>query len=114
LSHWKISFTGLDEADVVIVHGEKPPETEKTIVVSSDSADFMKWVKDAKSRVVRKLGEWYLDLLKSMKEMALNIEAEGLKAIEVTLRLNATEVYVREFVKVLKLKSHSSHGILLH
>jgi peptidoglycan/xylan/chitin deacetylase (PgdA/CDA1 family) len=57
LSPWNVSFTSLDEAEVVIVYKEKPLETEKTIVIPSDSADFMKWVKDVKLRVVRKLGE---------------------------------------------------------
>jgi peptidoglycan/xylan/chitin deacetylase (PgdA/CDA1 family) len=57
LSPWNISFTSLDEAEVVIVYKEKPLETEKTIVIPSDSADFRKWVNDVKSRVVRKLGE---------------------------------------------------------
>ena len=57
LSPWNVSFTSLDEADVVIVYKEKPLETKKTIVIPSDSADFMKWVKDMKSRVVRRLGE---------------------------------------------------------
>jgi hypothetical protein len=45
-------------------------------------------------RRLRELEEWYLNLLKSMKETALKIEAEGLKTTEVTLRLNATEAYV--------------------
>jgi len=57
LSPWNVSFTSLDEAEVVIVYKEKPLETKKTIVIPSDSADFMTWVKDVKSRVVRKLGE---------------------------------------------------------
>lgn len=57
LSPWNVSFTGLDEADVTIVYGEKPLETNKTIVIPLDSFDFMTWVKDVKLRVVRKLGE---------------------------------------------------------
>lgn len=57
LSPWNVSFTSLDEAEVVIVRREKPLEAKKTIVIPSDSADFMKWVKDMKLRVVRKLGE---------------------------------------------------------
>jgi peptidoglycan/xylan/chitin deacetylase (PgdA/CDA1 family) len=57
LSPWNVSFTSLDEAEVVVVYKEKPLETEKTIVIPSDSADFMKWVKNVKLRVVRKLGE---------------------------------------------------------
>jgi peptidoglycan/xylan/chitin deacetylase (PgdA/CDA1 family) len=57
LSPWNVSFTSLDEAEVVVVYKEKPLEPKKTIVIPSDSADFRKWVKDVKSRVVRKLGE---------------------------------------------------------
>ena len=57
LSPWSVSFTSLDEAEAVIVYNEKPLETKKTIVIPSDSADFMKWVKDMKTRVARKPGE---------------------------------------------------------
>ena len=57
LSPWNVSFTGLDEAEVVIVYKEKPLETKKTIVIPSDSADFMNSVKDVKLRVLRKFGE---------------------------------------------------------
>jgi peptidoglycan/xylan/chitin deacetylase (PgdA/CDA1 family) len=57
LSPWNISFTSLDEADVVVVYKERPSETKKTIIIPSDSADFMTWVKDVKLGVVRKLGE---------------------------------------------------------
>jgi peptidoglycan/xylan/chitin deacetylase (PgdA/CDA1 family) len=57
LSPWNVSFTSLDEADVVIAYKEKPLETKKTIVVPSDSADFMRWIKDAKLRVVSKPGD---------------------------------------------------------
>ena len=57
LSPWNVSFTSLDEAEVVIVYKEKPLETKKTIIIPSDSADFMKWIEDLKSRVARKLGK---------------------------------------------------------
>ena len=57
LSPWNVSFTSLDEADVVIVYRQKPLESKKSIVIPSDSADFMKWVKDMNARVARKLGE---------------------------------------------------------
>lgn len=57
LSPWRISFSSLDEADVVLVYGEKPLGTKKTIVIPSDSGAFMKWVKDVKLRVLGKLGE---------------------------------------------------------
>lgn len=57
LSPWNVSFTSLDEAEVVIVYNEKPLETKKTIIIPSDSADFMKWVKDMKTMVARKPGE---------------------------------------------------------
>jgi peptidoglycan/xylan/chitin deacetylase (PgdA/CDA1 family) len=57
LAPWNVSFTSLDEADVIIVYKKKPLEAKKAVVIPSDSADFMKWVKDMKSRVVRKPGE---------------------------------------------------------
>jgi len=57
LSPWNVSFTNLDEAEVVIVYKKKPLETKKTIVIPSDSADFIKWARDVKLRVLRKLGE---------------------------------------------------------
>lgn len=57
LSPWKASFSTLDEADVVIVYGGKPLETKKTILIPSDSSDFMMWIKNVKLRVLRKLGE---------------------------------------------------------
>lgn len=57
LSPWNVSFTSLDEADVIIVYKEKPLETEKTIVIPSVSADFVKWVKNVKLRLVRKVEE---------------------------------------------------------
>ena len=36
---WRVTFSGLDESDIVIVYEEKPPENMKTIVVPSDSVD---------------------------------------------------------------------------
>jgi peptidoglycan/xylan/chitin deacetylase (PgdA/CDA1 family) len=57
LSPWDFSFTSLDEAEVVIVYTEKPLETKETVVVPSDSVDFMTWIKNLKLKVVRKLGE---------------------------------------------------------
>lgn len=54
LSPWNVQFTNLDEAEVVIVYREKPLETKKTVVIPSDSADFMTWIRDVKVRVVRK------------------------------------------------------------
>jgi len=57
LSPWDVSVTNLDEADVVIVYKDKPMETKKTIVIPSDSAECMKWVKEMKLTVARKPGE---------------------------------------------------------
>jgi peptidoglycan/xylan/chitin deacetylase (PgdA/CDA1 family) len=57
LSPWNVSFTSLDEAEVVVVYKEKPLETKKTIVIPSDSTDFMNSVKDVKLRVLKKFGE---------------------------------------------------------
>jgi len=57
LSPWNVSFTSLDEAEVVIVYTEKPLETKKTLVIPRYSADFLTWARDMKLRVSRKLGE---------------------------------------------------------
>ena len=57
LSPWNVSFTSLDEAEVVIAYGEKPVEAKQTIVIPSDSSDFLKLVKDIKSRVAKTHGE---------------------------------------------------------
>jgi peptidoglycan/xylan/chitin deacetylase (PgdA/CDA1 family) len=46
----------LDEADVLIVYGERPPENMETIVIPSDSLDFKEWLKDRGLSVARKLG----------------------------------------------------------
>lgn len=51
LSPWNVSFTSLDESEVAIVYDEKCLETKKTVVIPSDSSDFMKQAKDTKSRV---------------------------------------------------------------
>ena len=56
LSPWRVAFTGLDEADVLIVYGGKPPENMETIVIPSDSVDFTKWLKDEGLSVIRKPG----------------------------------------------------------
>ena len=57
LSPWNVSFTSFDQAEVAIVYNKKYLETKKTIVIPSDSSDFMKWIKDIKSRVMKKPGE---------------------------------------------------------
>jgi len=57
LSPWNVLFTSLDDAEIVLVYEEKPLETKKTIVIPSDSLSFMKWAKEVKLRVLRKMGE---------------------------------------------------------
>ena len=57
LSPWKISFTNLDEAEVLVVYKEKPLENTKTIIIPSDSAEFIKGIKEKKLKVVKKSGE---------------------------------------------------------
>jgi peptidoglycan/xylan/chitin deacetylase (PgdA/CDA1 family) len=74
LSPWKISFTSLDEAEVVVVYKEKPLEAKKTVVIPSDSADFMTWVKDVKLRGVRKLGEPVFIAASSQTVLSVNPE----------------------------------------
>lgn len=51
LSPWKVTFTSLDEADVSIVYGEGSHANPKTIVIPSDSLDFMEWLEHERSSV---------------------------------------------------------------
>ncbi len=46
LSPWDISFTGLDEAEIVIAYERKPLEGKKVIVIPSVSSGFEKSVRD--------------------------------------------------------------------
>jgi peptidoglycan/xylan/chitin deacetylase (PgdA/CDA1 family) len=57
LSPWNVSFTSFDEAEVAIIYNEKRIGSKKTIVIPSDSSDFLKLVKDIKSKVAKKRGE---------------------------------------------------------
>jgi peptidoglycan/xylan/chitin deacetylase (PgdA/CDA1 family) len=54
---WNVSFTSLDDAEIIIAYKQKPLETKNTIVIPSDSHFFMEWAKDAKLGVLRKNGE---------------------------------------------------------
>jgi hypothetical protein len=56
LSPWRVTFTGLDESDVVIIYGERPSENMETIVIPSDSIDFKEWLTDRGLSVARKPG----------------------------------------------------------
>ncbi len=56
LSPWDIQFTKSDEAEVVIVYKEKPVKHRKTIVIPSESADFIASVRDLRLKVSRKIG----------------------------------------------------------
>ncbi len=55
LSPWKITFTGLDESEIAIVYNQKPTESNKTIVIPSDSASFTTWSKKNQLKVTRKI-----------------------------------------------------------
>lgn len=57
LSPWRISFASFDQADVVIVCGQKPSQGKKTIVVPSDSREFKKWNNETEARVSRVPGK---------------------------------------------------------
>lgn len=57
LSPWDVSFTSLDEAEVVIVYKKKPLVTKKTLVIPSNSAEFIKWAKSIKSKILKKRGD---------------------------------------------------------
>lgn len=58
LSPWNVSFTSLDDAEIIVVYNEKPLEMKNTIVIPSDSHCFMNWAKNSKLKVLRKIGEW--------------------------------------------------------
>jgi hypothetical protein len=57
LSPWKVSFTRADEADATIFYKEKVVETKKTVVIPSESSNFITCIKDQKLDVKRKLRE---------------------------------------------------------
>jgi len=57
LSPWDVSFTCFDDAELVIIYKEKPPEKKKVIVIPSESEGFTKWIEDMKLAVVRKPGK---------------------------------------------------------
>lgn len=46
LSPWDVTFTGLDESDIVIVYKQKPPKSKKAIVIPSNSKEFWTWTKN--------------------------------------------------------------------
>ena len=62
LTPWDITFTGLDDADIVISYGEKPSETKKTLVIPSDFPQFVNWTKEAKLKISRKNEERILSV----------------------------------------------------
>lgn len=53
LSPWQVTFTGLDDAELVVAYGERPIEAKKTLMIHSDVAGFTQWIRDAKLRVSR-------------------------------------------------------------
>jgi len=57
LSPWEVTFAGVDKADILIVHGKAPPENMKTVIIPSDSADFVRWLKDEGLRVAIRPGK---------------------------------------------------------
>jgi peptidoglycan/xylan/chitin deacetylase (PgdA/CDA1 family) len=54
LSPWDISFTSPERADVAIAYKEKPLETRKSIVVPSDSVEFLNWTREINIRAEKK------------------------------------------------------------
>lgn len=53
---WEATFTNSDNADVLIVHGEKPQENMPTIVVPSETAGFVEWLDDKRVNVSIRTG----------------------------------------------------------
>jgi peptidoglycan/xylan/chitin deacetylase (PgdA/CDA1 family) len=56
LAPWHFSFTNVDEADIVVVYKTRPAEAKKTIVIPSSSVGFFDWIKENKSKVLKKTG----------------------------------------------------------
>jgi len=54
---WKVTFTSLDEADVSIVYGEKPPENTDSIVIPSNCEGFFGWLKKEELEFEREFGK---------------------------------------------------------
>lgn len=75
LSPWNVSFTGIDEAEIAIFYKEKPLKAKRTIVIPSDSSDFMTWVKDMKPKVMKKLGERVFVAISSQTALAITPQA---------------------------------------
>ena len=131
LSPWNISFTGLDEAEVVIAYNEKPLETKKTLVIPSDSVDFIKSVKNMKSRIEKKPGElvfvaassqiiltfkpktlyYYDGLIESRHDNAPPI-VTGIKEDLIFLTLNILKEYRRILDETLNAKSSIFYRLL--
>jgi hypothetical protein len=57
LSPWDITLTEMDEADIAIVHKEKPLETKKTVVIPSNSEASANYVGNTLWRTSRMVGE---------------------------------------------------------
>jgi len=54
LSPWSVSFTGLHDAEVVIVYRQKPTELKNTIVIPSDENNFSTWSRKMRLQVDQK------------------------------------------------------------
>lgn len=53
---WDVTFGDREKSDVEIVCGGKPREGKKTLVIPSDSTDFVEWVERENLRIVKKRG----------------------------------------------------------
>jgi peptidoglycan/xylan/chitin deacetylase (PgdA/CDA1 family) len=71
LSPWDISFSELDEADITIVHKQKPSTTKASVIIPSDSASFIGWVKETGLEITRKTG--YLTPITATSQTTLMI-----------------------------------------
>ena len=57
LSPWGVAFVEAEKSGVEIVCGRKPVDGKKSVVIPSESVDFVEWTKKESLRIVRRPGE---------------------------------------------------------
>jgi hypothetical protein len=106
LSPWNVSFTGLNEAEVVIVYNKMPLEAKRRIVIPSDSVFFTAWLKDMNLDNMKEFGKRVITNANPMMNLTLapciRYRYEG-SAISAPEEENTTETMLDSTTAVLKL-----------
>lgn len=106
LSPWSVSFTDVDEAEVVVVYKEKPLETKRMIVIPSDSVFFTTWLKDKGFGNVKEFGKRTIAAASPRANLTLEpsirYRYEG-SLISDLKEENTTEIILDSTTAVLKL-----------